>query len=162
MSFTTQSELRNIKKHPTGYQVQFIVHGKSYSGFEKELQKAIKLRDSMEKKLKVIPKGAFRKTFEKNKESCIPGTNTPMPVGITLKISYRNDIQTYDILVNWKDHTGKQRTKGFYCCRETTYSPKKMKRAYNRALKFRQAYEKAVLDETLSEFDPIMFNLQNK
>ena len=159
MSFTQESELRNIKKNPVGYQVQFIVNGKSYSGFEKDLSKAQKLRDEMEKELQIIPKGAFRKTYEKNKESCIPGTNKPMPAGITLKVSYDNDIQTYDVLVNWSDHKGKRRTKGFYCCRETTYSLNKMKRAYERALKFRKAYEQAVLNETLAEFDPTQFNI---
>jgi hypothetical protein len=123
------------------------------------LSKAIKIRDKMEKKLQIIPNGAFRKTFEKNKQSCIPGTNKPMPVGITLKTSSFNNTDTYDILVNWTDHTGKKRTKGFYCCRETTYTPQKIQLAYNRALKFRKAYEKAVLNKTLSEFDPAFCNI---
>jgi hypothetical protein len=161
MSFTQQSDLRNIKKNPAGYQVQFIVNGKSHSGFEKELPKAKKLRDKMEEKLNIIPRGAFRTTFEKNKESCIPGTNKPMPVGITFRTHTKNGTDTYDILVNWTDHTGKKRTKGFYCCRETTYTPKKIQQAYDRALKFRKAYEKSVLNETLSAFDPTEFNINN-
>ncbi|MEE9426453.1 MAG: hypothetical protein V3V18_15955 [Methylococcales bacterium] len=160
MSSIQESDLRNIKKNPTGYQIQFIVNGKSYSGFEKELTKAKKLRDRMKKQLQIAPKGAFRKSFEKNKESYVPGTNKRMPVGITLKTHYGPDVNTYDILVNWRDHTGKKRTKGFYCCRETTYTQEKIKQAYNRAVKFRQAYEKSILNGTLSEFDPKEFNIK--
>jgi hypothetical protein len=160
MSVKQESNLRNIKKNPAGYQIQFIVNGKSYSGFEKDLTKAKKLRDSMEKKLKVAPNGAFRQSFEKNKGSYIPGTNKKMPVGITLKTHYGKDVNTYDILVNWTDHTGKKRTKVFYCCRETTYTPNKIKQAYKRAVKFRKAYEQAVLKGALSEFDPKMFNIK--
>lgn len=160
MSSIQESDLRNIKKTPTGYQIQFIVNGKSYSGFEKELTKAKKLRDRMKKQLKIAPNGAFRQSFEKNKESYIPGTNKLMPAGITLKTHYGKDVNTYDILVNWTDHTGKKRTKVFYCCRETTYTPRKIKLSYNRAVKFRKAYEKAVCDGTLSEFDPKMFNIK--
>ncbi|MEE9412138.1 MAG: hypothetical protein V3V22_03705 [Methylococcales bacterium] len=160
MSVRQESDLRNIKKNPSGYQIQFIVSGKSYSGFEKELTKAKKLRDRMQKQLQIAPKGAFRKSFEKNKESYIPGTNQRMPAGITLKTHYGIDVNTYDILVNWRDHTGKKRTKGFYCCRETTYTPTKIKQAYIRAVKFRKAYEKAILNGTLSAFDPKEFNIK--
>lgn len=154
-------ELRNIKDNPDGYQIQFIVDGKSHSAFEKDLEKAKIIRDKMEKKLKIVRDGAFKKKPSLFKMSFIPGTNKPMPAGLTLRIYTRNGNETYEVSVNWKDSTGKRRIKTFYGCSETRYTLAKMRAAYKNALAFRKAYEQAVLDETLAEFDPSIFTLSN-
>lgn len=146
-------ELRNIKDNPDGYQIQFIVDGKSHSAFEKNLEKAKKIRDKMEKKLKVVRNGAFKRKPSNFKISTIPGTNTPMAAGISLRIHMRNGSETYEVSVNWRDHKSKNRIKTFYGCSESRYSLAKMKSAYKKALIFRKAYEKAVLDNTLKDFD---------
>jgi len=146
-------ELRNIKDNPDGYQIQFIVDGKSHSAFHKDLEKAKKIRDKMEKKLKLIPTRAFKQKASRFKTSAIPGTDKPMPSGISLRIHTRRKSETYEMQVNWRDHKGKSRIKIFYACTETRYTHKKMREAYNRALTFRKAYEKAVLDNTLKDFD---------
>lgn len=154
-------DLHNIKKARTGgLQIQFIVDGKSHSAFSMDLDKAKSLRDKMEIKLKIDPKRHFRIASQSNKNSCIPGTYKPMYPGITLNTKNRNGYEEYYILVNWVDHTSKQKTKSFYACRETTYCLDKMKQTYKRAVKFRKAYEKTLLNGKLDEFDPTKFNLK--
>ena len=146
-------DLKNIKKAKTGgYQIQFIVNGKSHSGFSMDISEAIKIRDKLRKKLKIIPNSAFKKTSLNTKKSLIPGTKRVMPVGITFITSNSKNSKMHSILVNWKDFNGKSRVKNFYCSVESTYTVKKAKEAYAKALKFRKAYEKAVLDEKLKEF----------
>lgn len=154
-------ELRNIKDNPDGYQIQFIVDGKSHSAFEKDLEKAKIIRDKMEKKLKIVRDGAFRKKPSIYKMSFIPGTDKPMPAGLTLRIYTRYGNETYEVAVNWKDSTGKPRIKSFYGCTETRYTLAKMRAAYKNALTFRKAYEQAILDDTLAEFDPSVFTTTN-
>lgn len=151
-------ELRNIKDNPDGYQIQFIVHGKSHSAFETDLEKAKKVRDKMEKKLKIIRNGLFKHNPSMHKLSYIPGTDKPMPSGITIRSHKRQGTDTYEVIINWRDHTGKARLKTFYGCSETRYTLAKMKSAYQSALAFRRAYEQAVLDDILIEFDPKTFN----
>ena len=155
-------ELRNIKNNPDGYQIQYIVNGKSHSAFDTDLEKAKIIRDEMEKKLKVIPNSAFKTTAKHLKISFIPGTDKPMPAGLSLRVSNRKNTkaysETYEVAVNWKDFTGKVRIKTFYGCSETRYSHAKMKVAYQSALAFRKAYEQAILDNTLSKLDPSAFN----
>ena len=163
MAKEKQLDITNIKKAATGgYQIQFIVKGKSHSGFAKALPEAIKIRDKLKKKLKILPTKSFRNYIPKNKTSLIPGTKRQMPAGITETTFQSRGYESYYILVNWKDSTGKNKTKSFYCGRETTTSLQKKKEAYKRALEFRQAYEKAVLDETLNDFDPDVFNVSKK
>ncbi len=154
-------ELRNIKKNPSGFQIQFIVDGKSHSAFETDIEKAKAIRDKMERKLNIPSKGAFHRRFPKNKTSRIPGTNKPMACGITLRTYKRQGSNTHEVLVHWRDYTGKKHVKTFYGCSETRYTRKKMKTAYDRALTFRKAYEQAVLDKTLKHFDPGSFDLKN-
>jgi len=151
-------ELRNIKDNPDGYQIQFIVDGKSHSAFHKDLEKAKIIRDKMEKKLKLIPTRAFKPKASRFKTSAIPGTNKPMPAGISLRIHTRRKCETYEMQVNWQDHKDKRRIKVFYACTETRYTHKKMRDAYDRAFAFRKAYEKAVLENTLEDFDPTAFS----
>jgi len=155
--FKRPFELRNIKDNPDGYQIQFIVEGKSHSAFEKNLEKAKKIRDRMERKLKIIRNGAFKQKPSMYKLSYIPGTNKPMPSGISLRIYNRHGSETYEIIVNWRDHTNKARVKTFYGCSETRYTLAKMRSAYKSALAFRKAYEQAALDNTLAELDPTSF-----
>lgn len=156
-------DVTNIKKAATGgYQIQFIVKGKSHSGFAKELPEAIKIRDKLKEKLNVSPSKSFRNYIPKNKTSLIPGTKRQMPAGITETTFVSRGRENTYILVNWKDSKGKHKTKSFYCYTKATKSLKKMKEAYSRALEFRQAYEKAVLEETLKDFDPDIFNAEKK
>jgi len=153
-------DMTNIKKAKSGgYQIQFIVKGKSYSGFSTDLSKAIKIRDKMRKKLKVVPNGAFKKTNQKGKKSFIPGTKKLMAVGITFTTFMSKGYETNYILVHWQDAEGNHKTKSYYCGRESTYSVKRGKEVYKKALEFRKAYEKAVLDETLEDFDPTKYNI---
>ncbi len=156
--FKRPFELRNIKNNPDGYQIQFIVDGKSHSAFEKDLEKAKKIRDKMEKKLKVVPRGVFRRKPSPYKLSYIPGTDKPMPPGLTIRTTRRHGTDTFEVVVNWRDHTGKFRIKTFYGCSDSCYKLVKMRSAYERALAFRKAFEKAVLDGTLKDFDPTAFN----
>ena len=156
-------ELRNIKKNPSGYQVQYIVNGKSHSVLVKDLEKAKKVRDQMEKKLKIAtPSTAYRYRSPTEKMSCIPGTNKPMPTGVTLRVYQHQGSESYDVQVRWRDHTGHGRIKTFYGCSSTTYSVKKLREAYKLAIKFRQAYEKAVSNGTLEQLDPSSFNRNRK
>jgi len=146
-------DLKNIKKAKTGgYQIQFIVNGKSYSGFSMDISEAIKIRDKLRKDLKIIPNSAFKKTSLSTKKSLVPGTKRVMPAGITFITCNSKNREVYSILVNWKDYNGKNKVKNFYCSVESTYTVKKAKEVYAKALKFRKAYEKAVLDEKLKEF----------
>lgn len=154
--------LHHIKKAKTGgYQVQFIVKGKSYSGFAMKRKDAIVIRDQMEKKLAPLmqPSG-YRKTPQPNKESMVPGTDRPMPAGITLHTGNRHGYKEYYIQVNWVDYRGKHRTKAFYACRESTYTKTKMKQTYSRAYQFRRAYEKAKREGKIKDFDHTQFNLK--
>ena len=151
-------ELRNIKDNPDGYQIQFIVAGKSHSAFDTDLEKAKIIRDKMEKTLNIIRKGVFKLKPSIHKLSYIPGTDKPMPPGITISSNKRHGSDTYEVLINWRDHAGKARVKTFYGCSETCYTLAKMRSAYQSALTFRKAYEQAVLDGTLSDFDPKAFN----
>lgn len=155
-------ELRNIKKNPSGYQVQFIVKGKSHSVLEKDLEKAKKIRDKMEKKFKGSTNKVYQYLPLDKKMSFIPGTNKPMPVGITLHIYQNKGTETYSIQVRWRDNTGHWRIKTFYGCSAPTYSLKKMKEAYKLAYKFRQAYMEAVTSKTLDQFEPTSFNRSRK
>lgn len=156
-------ELRQIKKAASGgYQIQFIVDGKSYSGFSKDLEEAKKIRDRMEKELNIDPRQTFKSKVSKNKTSFIPGTNELMPPGLTLCTKQRSGYVMYEILVSWTDHTGRSRAKNFYCCRDSTYSLDKMRDAYSRAVEFRKAYEQASLEDKLAAFDPSAFNLKRK
>lgn len=155
-------ELRNIKKNPSGYQVQFIVKGKSHSVLEKDLEKAKKIRDRMEKKFKVDRSIAYNHQPLDKKMSFIPGTNKPMPIGITLHVYQHQGTESYNVQVRWRDYTGHWRIKTFYGCSETTYTLKKMREAYNLAYKFRQAYSEAVRTNTLEQFDPTIFNRSRK
>lgn len=157
-NFRKPYELRNIKNNPDGYQIQYIVEGKSHSAFDTDLEKAKIIRDKMEKKLKIIPKGAFKKKATYLKISFIPGTNKPMPPGISLRINDRHGSETYEMAVSWKDFTGKARIKNFYACSESRYTLVKMKTAYKYALEFRKAYEQAVLGNTLAQLDPSSFS----
>lgn len=152
----TKEDVTNIKKANGGYQIQFIVNGKSHSGFAVELQEAIKVRDKLKKKLKILPVKSFRNHTSKNKKSLIPGTKRQMPTGIAMTTFQSKGYENRYISVSWKDSEGKLKTKGFYCGRETTYSLKKTKEMYKKALEFRQSYEKAVLDGTLKDFNPII------
>ncbi len=155
-------DMKNIKRAKTGgYQIQFIVNGKSHSGFSMDLSEAVKIRDKMRKELNIIPNGAFKKKSSKYKKSLIPGTKQLMHVGITFTSFVNRGYETYYILVNWKDYQGKQKCKSFYCGKESTYTVKRGKEIYKHALKFRKAYEKAVLDGTLRDFDPTLFNISN-
>lgn len=151
-------ELRNIKQNPSGYQIQYIVNGTSHSNFSTDLEKAKKIRDKMEKELKIVRNGTFRKKYVDGKQSLIPGTNKPMAAGITLHAYYHQGSVSYSIIVNWRDFNQKRRVKTFYGCSETTYTRKAMKASYDRALTFRKAYEKAVNEHTLDKFDPSVFN----
>jgi len=117
-------ELRNIKDNPDGYQIQFIVDGKSHSAFHKDLEQAKKIRDKMEKKLKLIPTRAFKPKASRFKLSNIPGTNKLMPSGISLRIFTRCKCETYEVQVYWRDHKGKGRIKAYYACTETRYTTK--------------------------------------
>jgi hypothetical protein len=118
----------------------------------------MQIRDKMEAKLKLAPKGAFKTKNPERKLSCIPGTNKMMASGITLHTYWHQDSLSYDILVRWRDHTGKARVKTIYGCSETTYTRKVMKAAYDRALAFRKAYETAILVDTLEKLNPADFN----
>ncbi len=151
-------ELRNIKTNPSGYQIQFIVNGKSHSDFSTDLEKAKKIRDKMERKLNVAPNGVFRNNYKAKKSSNIPGTNKPMAAGITLNTYQHQGSKSYSIIVNWRDYTGKKRVKTFYGCSETRYTRKVMKAAYDRGLSFRKAYEEAIIEGSLNRFDPAVFN----
>ena len=151
-------ELRNIKKNPSGYQIQFIVRGVSHSDFSTDIEKAKKIRDKMERKFKITPNGAFRRRIIDGKESKIPGTNKPMAVGITLHAYQHQGSVSYSVVVGWHDHTEKKRVKTFYGCSETTYTRKAMKDAYDRALAFRKGFEQAVIDGTLKDFVPSDYN----
>lgn len=151
-------ELRNIKKNPSGYQIQYIVKGKSHSDFSTDIEKAKKIRDKMEKKLKIVRNGAFKRNAQEGKKSFIPGTNKPMAPGITLNPYQHQGSVSYSIMVSWRDFSGRSRVKTFYGCSETTYKRKVMKAAYDRALSFRKAYETAVIENTLDGFDPSIFN----
>lgn len=157
-NFTKPFELRNIKNNPDGYQIQFIVDGKSHSSFSTDIEKAKEIRDKMEKKLKRIPNGAFKAKPNSFKLSFVPGTDKLMASGVNLRVARLHDSESYEVAVNWRDHTGKTRIKTFYACSETRYTLFKMRDAYKRGLEFRKAYEKAVLDETLADFDPSSFN----
>jgi len=159
MSYSNKPfELRNIKKNPSGFQIQFIVKGKSHSDFSTDVEEAKKIRDKMERKLKLVPNGVFKKRLLEGKTSNIPGTNKPMATGITLQTRPHQGSKTYSVVVRWQDHKGKARVKTFYGCSETRYTRKVMKAAYDRALVFRKAYEKAVTENTLAGFDPSVFN----
>jgi len=113
----------------------------------------------MRKKLKVVPNGAFKKTNQKGKKSFIPGTKKLMAVGITFSTFMSKGYETNYILVHWQDAEGNQKTKSYYCGRESTYTIKRGKKLYKKALEFRRAYEKAVLDDTLEDFDPTIYNV---
>lgn len=156
-------DLSNIKNAKTGgYQIQFYVDGKSYSGFSMDLSEAIKIRDKMREKLKIVPNGAFKRKSQQTKKSLIPGTRHIMAAGITFTTFMSRGYKTHYILVNWRDAKGKQKTKSYYCGKESTYSVKKGKKIYDLALKFRKAYEKAVLDGTLHELDPSKYSITSK
>jgi len=153
-------DLKNIKKAKTGgYQIQFIVNGKSYSDFSMDINKAVKIRDKMRKQLKIVPNGAFKKRNQKGKKSVIPGTREKMAAGITFTKFMSRGSETYYILVNWRDAEGKHKTKSYYCGRDSTYTTKRGQQIYKLALKFRKAYEKAVLNEAVESFDPAEFNV---
>jgi len=146
-------DLRNIKKAKTGgYQIQFIVKGKSYSDFSMNLSEAIKIRDKLKKKLKIPSTSKYRKTTLNTKKSVIPGTNKIMPTGITCATSNTKSTPHYYIMVNWLDYNNKTRVRSFYCGTESTYTLSKAKEMYAKALKFRKAFEKAAIDGTLKEF----------
>jgi hypothetical protein len=161
MNFTQDYTLRNIKHHQSWFQIQYIVNGTSHSRYAGTLKKAIIIRDQMEKRLDIIPNGDFRKYVQKNKRSFIPGTDQLMEPGIGLTVHKRkHGVSVIYIRVKWKDYAGVKRDKGFYCGTENTCTLGRLKRSYKRALKFRQAYEQAVLDKTLVDFDPSVFNLK--
>lgn len=154
MGISKNIDLKNIKKAKTGgYQIQYIVNGNSHSGFSMDLTEAVKIRDELKEKLKIIPNAAFKKTTQQNKKSLIPGTRRRMAVGITFTSFTSRGYETYYIMVNWKDVEGKHKTKCFYCGRKSTYNVKKAKAIYKKALEFRKAYEAAVLEGTLKEFN---------
>lgn len=156
-------DLSNIKNAKTGgYQIQFYVDGKSHSGFSMDLSEAIEIRDKMREKLKVVPNGAFKRKSQQTKKSLIPGTRHIMAAGITFTTFMSRGYKTHYILVNWRDSKGKQRTKSYYCGKESTYSVKKGKKIYDLALKFRKAYEKSVLDGTLHELDPSKYSITSQ
>ncbi len=160
MNFTQDYTLRNIKHREDGFQIQYIINGVSHSEFVKTLKKAMRVRDQMEQRLRVIPNGDFKKYTQKNKQSLIPGTDRLMEPGVGLTVNRcKNGVSVIYIRVKWKDYAGVKRDKGFYCGTENTYTLKRLKTGYERALKFRQAYEQAVLDKTLVDFDPKQFNL---
>jgi len=156
-------DLSNIKNAKTGgYQIQFYVNGKSHSGFSMDLSEAVKIRDEMKKKLKIVPNGSFKKKSQQTKKSLIPGTRHIMAAGITSTVFMSRGYKTYYILVNWKDAKGKHKTKSYYCGKESTYSVKRGREIYKKALEFRKAYEKAVLDEALEDFDSTKFNISQQ
>lgn len=162
MGIAKDIDLKNIKKAKTGgYQIQFIVNGKSHSGFSMDLAEAVKIRDKLRKKLKVVPNGAFKKTNQQSKKSLVPGTRHQMAVGITFTSFMSRGYETYYILVNWKDFEGKHKTKSFYCGRESTYTIKKAKEIYKKALEFRKSYEAAVLEGKVKEFYAKSVNIKS-
>jgi hypothetical protein len=153
-------ELRNIKTNPSGYQIQFIVNGKSHSGFSTDIEEAKKIRNKMEKELNVGPQAGLRRRPSEKKLTFIPGTNKPMAAGISMRCGRRKPTrsETYTIIIDWRDHTGRKRLKSFYGCSESRYTRKKLKEAYDLALKFRLAYEEAIRSNTLEDFNPSAFN----
>jgi hypothetical protein len=155
-----QNKLHHIKKAKTGgYQIQFIVKGKSHSGFSMDLDEAIAIRDKMQAKLHRNKPVGYRNEAQPSKESLVPGTERPMHAGISMSIRERNHAEEFYILVNWIDYKGKQRTKAFYACRDTTFSVARLKATYSRAYQFRRAYEKARKAGKIKAFDHRKFNL---
>jgi hypothetical protein len=159
MNFSQEHQLRNIKRTTSGFQVQFIQDGKSHSAFTKDLEEAKEIRDKMEKELGIIAEGAYRVKPLKNKTSTIPGTKEPMPAGVSLRIRNRNGVDVYEVRTAWYDINKTPKTKCFHACNEVNYSVSKMKVAYERALRFRKAWEEAVEEGSLAFFDPTEFNL---
>ena len=148
-------DMRNIKTRADGYQICYVINGKSYTNFTKDLDDAKSIRDDMENELSINPHQTLKDKPLKGKTSCYPNSNEPLPVGITFLVAGKMFSVTKEISLrsNWKDSSGKNRMKTFYIGTENTYTLGRFYTQLERAVEFREKYARHVGNGTLDQFD---------